>query len=128
MLDGILIPALRDIDYLAPCAPYPAIPSGVTVHEKSIYRYSVPTDDQPTLLISDYISDFNGNFIKPGYYELALSDDKEFLYIIESKDLIAVVPVFKLTENKAELKKYQDLYTDTLSENNALQSKVALLV
>ena len=32
-----------------------------------------------------------------------------------------------MDELQAELKKYQDLYADTLSENNALQSKVALL-
>ena len=44
MIDGIITPALRDIDYLAPSAPYPATPSGITVHQKTIYRYSVPTD------------------------------------------------------------------------------------
>ena len=108
MLDGILTLALRDIDYLAPSAPYPMNPSGITVHEKSIYRYSIPTDEQPTLSIIDYIPDYNGNFIKPGYYQLALSDDKEFLYLIESKELIAVIPVFKLAENEHELKKYRD--------------------
>lgn len=108
MLDGILTPILRDINYLAPAAPYPVNPSGITVHEKTIYRYSVPTDEQPTLSIVNYIPDYNGNFIKPGYYKLALSDDKEFLYLIESGELIAVIPVFKLAENEAELKKYRD--------------------
>ena len=106
MLDGLVTPALRDIDYLAPAAPYPVIPSGVTVHQSTLYRYAVPTDEQPTLAILDYIPDHNGNFIKPGHYQLALSDDREFLYLIESKDLIAVIPVFKLDENKSELKKY----------------------
>jgi hypothetical protein len=106
MLDGILTPALRDIDYLAPCAPYPRIPSGVTVHEKSEYRFSVPIEEQPTLAILDCIPDYNGNFIKPGYYKLALSDDKEFLYLIESGNLLATIPVFKLAENEFELKKY----------------------
>ena len=108
MIDGIITPAIRDIDYLAPCAPYPATPSGITIHEKPIYRYSIPTDEQPTLTIVDYIPDYNGNFIKPGHYQLALSDDKEFLYLIESRELIAVIPVFKLAENKDELKKYRD--------------------
>ena len=105
MIDGIVTPALRDIDYLAPAAPYPVIPSGITVHQDSIYRYSIPTDEQPTLLIADYIPDHNGNFIAPGYYQLALSDDREFLYLIESKDLRAVIPVFKLAENKYEMQK-----------------------
>ena len=105
MIDGIITPALRDIDYLAPAAPYPVVPSGLTVHQGTIYRYSIPTDEQPTLLIPDYIPDHNGNFINPGYYQLALSDDREFLYLIESKDLKAVIPVFKIAENKTELRK-----------------------
>ena len=108
MLEGIFTPVLRDIDYLAPGAPYPVNPSGITVHEKTIYRYAIPTDEQPVLTIKDPIPDFNGNFITPGHYQLALSDDREFLYIIESKDLRAVIPVFKLAENEAELKKYRD--------------------
>lgn len=108
MLDGILTPALRDIDYLAPTAPYPVTPSGITIHQDPIYRYAIPTDEQPVLSIVDYIPDHNGNFIKPGHYQLALSNDKEFLYLIESKNLLAVIPVFKLDENEAELKKYRD--------------------
>lgn len=108
MLDGILTPALRDIDYLAPSAPYPAIPSGTTIHQNAIYRFSVPTDEQPTLAIVNAIPDYNGNFIMPGYYQLALSDDREFLYLIESKNLIAVIPVFKLAENEDELRKFRD--------------------
>ena len=105
MIDGIITPALRDIDYLAPAAPYPVVPSGITVHQKPIYRYSIPTDEQPTLLIADYIPDHNGNFITPGYYQLALSDDRDFLYLIESKDLRAVIPVFKIAENEREVHK-----------------------
>ncbi len=106
MIDGIITPAIRDIDYLAPSAPYPATPSGLTVHQSTIYRYAIPTDEQPTLTITDYIPDYNGNFIKPGFYQLALSNDREFLYLIESKDLVAVIPVFKIAENEKELKKY----------------------
>lgn len=122
MLEGILVPALRDIDYLAPGAPYPVNPSGITVHEKSIYRYAIPTDEQPVLTIKDYIPDYNGNFISPGHYQLALSDDREFLYIIESKDLKAVIPVFKLADNEDELKKYRDKNKDlTKAEKKELE-------
>ena len=108
MIDGIITPAIRDIDYLAPSAPYPAVPSGLTVHQSTLYRYAIPTDEQPVLTIKDYIPDYNGNFIKPGHYELALSDDKEFLYLIESRELVAVIPVFKIAENKSELRKYYE--------------------
>ena len=122
MLDGILTPALRDINYLAPCAPYPMTPSGITIHENPIYRYSIPTDEQPVLIIKDYIPDYNGNFINPGHYQLALSDDKELLYLIESKNLLAVIPVFKLEENKNELKKYREKTKDlTKTERKELE-------
>ncbi len=124
MIDGILTPALRDIDYLAPCAPYPMTPAGITIHENSIYRYSIPTEEQPILTIKDYIPDYNGNFIKPGHYQLALSDDREFLYLIESRNLIATIPVFKLAENESELKKYRDKNRElTSSEKKELEKK-----
>lgn len=124
MIDGIITPAIRDIDYLTPSAPYPATPSGVMVGQQTIYRYAIPTDNQPTLTIIDHIPDYNGNFIKPGHYELALSDDKEFLYLIESKNLIAVIPVFKLAENESELKKYRDKNRElTKSERKKVEKK-----
>ena len=123
MIDGIITPALRDIDYLAPAAPYPVIPSGITVHEKSIYRYSIPTDEQPTLLIPDYIPDHNGNFINPGYYQLALSNDREFLYLIESKDLRAIIPVFKIAENEREVHKMYAAKKELSKEEKRARAK-----
>lgn len=123
MIDGIVTPMLRDIDYLAPAAPYPVVPSGITVHQKSIYRYSIPTDEQPTLLIPDYIPDHNGNFIVPGYYQLALSDDREFLYLIESKDLRAIIPVFKIAENEREVHKLYAAKNELTKEEKQERAK-----
>ena len=42
-------------------------------------------------------------------YELALSDNKEFLLLIESHKLVAVIPVFKLAQNQAEVERQQEL-------------------
>lgn len=123
MIDGIITPAIRDIDYLAPSAPYPAVPSGLTVHQSTLYRYAIPTDEQPVLTIKDYIPDYNGNFIKPGHYELALSDDKEFLYLIESRELVAVIPVFKIAENKSELRKYYEKNKNLSKDEKAERRK-----
>ena len=50
---------------------------------------------------------FTSLIISPGIYELALSDDKEFLLLIESHNLIAVIPVFKLAQNEAEVQRIQ---------------------
>lgn len=84
---------------------YPVYPSGVVEYQDAIVRYQHSNLQEPILKLVDYIYDYNGNYIAPGMYELALSDDKEFLLLIESHKLIAVIPVFKLAQNDAEVEK-----------------------
>ena len=75
------------------------------------------------MALVNYIPDYNGNFIKPGHYELALSGDKEFLYLIESKDLVAVIPVFKIAENKKELRRYYEKTKNLDKEDKKIIAK-----
>jgi hypothetical protein len=85
--------------------PDPIMPqetSGITVDSKTYVRYSLAESDYPTLVIVDPIYDGDGNVIKPGYYELALSDSQEFLLLIQSKEAVAVIPVFKVEEDALE--------------------------
>ena len=84
---------------------YPIYPSGLLENQSALARYQHSNLHEPILKIADYISDYNGNYIAPGMYELALSDDKEFLLLIQSHNLIAIIPVFKLAENEAEVEK-----------------------
>jgi len=84
---------------------YPVYPSGLIEYQDAIVRYQHSNLKEPVLKLADYIYDYNGNYIPPGMYELALSDDKEFLLLIESHKLIAVIPVFKLAENLAEVER-----------------------
>lgn len=84
---------------------YPVYPSGIVEYQQAIVRYQHSNLKEPILKLVDYIYDYNGNYIAPGMYELALSDDKEFLLLIESHKLIAVIPVFKLAENEAEVER-----------------------
>ena len=84
---------------------YPIYPSGLLENQSPIIRYQHSSLKEPILKIADYIYDYNGNYIAPGMYELALYDDKEFLLLIESHNLIAVIPVFKLAENQAEVER-----------------------
>ncbi len=100
--DYTVKPNLRNVEGTI---PYSFSQSGLFVGQDSIYRYAQPDTPEPVLTIKDYIPDYNGNFIAPGHYILALSDDKEFLLLIESHKLIAVIPVFKISENKEELEK-----------------------
>ncbi len=87
---------------------YPIMPqetSGVTLGSQAFYRYSLRESDYPTLTIVDPIYDNAGGIIPPGYYELALSDNKDFLILIQSKEAIAILPVFKLEKDANESKR-----------------------
>ncbi|MCM1265712.1 MAG: hypothetical protein NC200_05890 [Candidatus Gastranaerophilales bacterium] len=105
MIDNKLPPNMRVIDETL---LYPVYPSGQMENQDAIIRYRHSNLKEPILKLVDYIYDYNGNYIEPGMYELALSDDKEFLLLIESHKLIAVIPVFKLAQNEAEVQRIQE--------------------
>lgn len=88
--------------------PYPIEPqetSGTTFGSQAIYRYSLKESDYPILIIIDEIADASGDKIPSGHYELALSDERDFLIILQSKEPLAIVPVFRLEEDKDVYKK-----------------------
>lgn len=74
----------------------PQISAGVIDGSQAIYRYSLRESSYPTLSIVDEISDSQGNIIPPGHYELALSDERDFLILMQSKKPIAIIPVFRV--------------------------------
>lgn len=85
--------------------PYPIQPqetSGYFVGTQAIYRYSLKDSDYPTIIIPDPLYDNQGGIIKPGYYELALSDSRDFLILMESKNPRAIIPVIKIEEDATE--------------------------
>ena len=102
LIDHHLPPNMRVIDETL---LYPKYPSGLLENQKPIHRYQHSTKQEPVLRLNEYIYDYNGNCISPGMYTLALSDNKEYLLLIESHNLIAVIPVFKLAQNQAEVEK-----------------------
>ena len=116
-LDYAVKPNLKNIEETI---PYSVSQSGLFNGQKSIYRFAHPTTPEPVLTIIDFIPDYNGNFIKPGHYILALSNDREFLLLIEGRELIAVIPVFKIAENKDELEK---MYKRTQAEKSGEKYK-----
>ena len=74
----------------------PQISAGVIDGSQAIYRYSLRESSYPTLSLVDEISDSQGNIIPPGHYELALSDERDFLILMQSKKPIAIIPVFRV--------------------------------
>lgn len=102
---------------------YPLYPSGLTENQSPIVRYRHSNLKEPVLKLVDYIYDYNGNYIPPGMYELALTDDKEFLLLIEAHSLIAVIPVFKLSQNEAAVQRIQQKRAEELEAQQSKKPK-----
>ncbi len=74
----------------------PQITAGLIVGSQSFYKYSLRESSYPTLSLVDELTDGQGHVIPPGHYELALSDEHDFLILIQSKKAVAIIPVFKI--------------------------------
>ena len=75
---------------------FPMITSGLAEGMGAVYKYGLRESTYPTLSMPYELSDGMGNIVPAGHYELALSDDRQYLLIIESKQPRAIIPVFKV--------------------------------
>ena len=108
MLEGLFVEKVLMHENIRPYPIEPQETSGLSVGSEMYYRYSLRESDYPTLIIIDPIYDGEKNVIKPGHYELALSDEKDFLILIQSKKPIAIIPVFKIEEDESEKDRLND--------------------
>lgn len=134
MLEGVFAENVLTHPNVRPYPQQPQETSGYYVGTQAIYRYSLKDSDYPTLIITDPLFDNAGGVITSGYYELALSDMRDFLILIQSKNPVAVIPVIKIEEDateavrlnnkkvKKELKKEEKARKDT----NEKRSKVGM--
>ena len=134
MLEGVFAENVLTHPNVRPYPQEPQETSGYYVGSQAIYRYSLKDSDYPTLIITDPLFDNAGGVINSGYYELALSDMRDFLILIQSKNPVAVIPVIKIEEDateaarlnnkkvKKELKKEEKARKDT----NEKRSKVGM--
>lgn len=102
MLEGIFAENVLNHPNVRPYPQQPQETSGYYVGTQAIFRYSLKNSDYPTLIIPDPLFDNTGGMIKPGYYELALSDMRDFLILIQSKEPVAIIPVIKIEEDATE--------------------------
>ena len=102
MLEGVFAENVLKHPNVRPYPQQPQETSGYYVGTQAIFRYALKDSDYPTLIIADPIFDGAGGIITPGYYELALSDMRDFLILIQSKNPIAVIPVIKVEEDATE--------------------------
>ncbi|MBQ7450627.1 hypothetical protein IJS77_04350 [bacterium] len=91
--------------------------SGTKTEGNEIYKYAYPSSFYPILNLGYPIYDNLGNKLDPGHYEVALSFDKKFLLIIQSKQLIAKVPVINYDFDK-------DKYDENHEHYEALVEKL----
>ena len=96
MLDDFQLPKIRDFDDLF---PYPTYKTGIYDKDKAPYVYSLDKTENPNMTCP-YILRSGENSLDPGYYEVALSDDKRYLLLIQSRELKALVPAVKVVVQK----------------------------
>ena len=96
MIEGVYVDNIMMHSETSVYPTEPQITAGLIAGSQSFYNYSLRESTYPTLSIVDEISDAQGNTIPAGHYELALSDDRDFLILIQSRKAIAIIPVFKI--------------------------------
>jgi hypothetical protein len=101
LLEGTFVNDILMNDEIRPYPPAPQETSGVNLGSESIYRYALKESDYPTLTLDEPLYSASGDAIPPGHYELALSDTRDFLILVESKEARAVIPVFKVEDDGA---------------------------
>lgn len=86
----------------------PQITAGLITGTQSIYKYGLRESSYPTLSLVDELKDSQGNIIPPGHYELALSDERDFFILTQSKQALAIIPVFKVEVEMSEYSQIHD--------------------
>lgn len=102
MLEGMYVEKVLTHPNIRPYPIEPQETSGYFVGSQAIYKYSLKDSDYPTLIIPEPLYDNDGGIITPGYYELALTDSREFLILMQSKNPRAIIPVIKIEEDASE--------------------------
>lgn len=108
MLEGIYVDKIMMHSETRVYPQEPQITAGLIVGDQAFYRYSLRESTYPTLSLVDEITDGKGNVIPPGHYELALSDERDFLILIQSKKAIAIIPVFKVEIDMSRYEQVRD--------------------
>lgn len=87
-----------------------AYPSGLNFKDEGFVKFGPPSIDDPILFIIDPIFDKDYNYIPPGPYQLTLDPGREFMYLVQTGKVLAIIPVFKVEIDKEkDAKKRKDL-------------------
>lgn len=114
---------MKSVDRLLPARGPNTYQAGINDRDKAYVKYGPKSSDQPTLIIPDAIYDNDGNGILPGYYELMLSVDRQNLLLTQRQVIIAIIPVFKLEEDKSQEEVKQPMDWISQKKYNHAQKK-----
>ncbi len=120
MFEGIFVEKVLTHPNIRPYPQEPQETSDYFIGSQSIFKYALKDSDYPTIIIPDPLYDNEGGIISPGYYELALTDNREFLILMQSKTPKAVIPVIKIEEDATE---YRRLNNKTVKKQQKKEAK-----
>lgn len=132
MLEGVYAEGILNFKQTRPYPQQPQETSGITLGAQGFYRYALPETECPVLIIIEDIFDSEGNKIPHGHYSLALSYDYDFLVLIQSEKPVAIIPTFKVEEDKSvhypskKLKKIRKKQAKEREKTNAKRLKSGL--
>lgn len=120
MLEGIFVEKVLTHPNIRPYPQEPQEVSNYFLGSQAIFKYALKDSDYPTIIIPDPLYDNDGGVIVPGYYELALTDSRDFLILMQSKTPRAVIPVIKIEEDAGE---YDRLNNKTVKKELKKEAK-----
>lgn len=126
LFDAMIIAKLPDVDDIL---PYPKVPAGVYEYDKAIYHFAYDKSKNP-IMLNPFLIHSGEDVLEDGYYEVALSLDKEFLFLIQGGELKAKVPVIKVEEDKKikeELEKQKTEQQEALEKTKKKNRKTKKL-
>lgn len=113
----------KTVDKLLPPRGPNVYNAGIKDADKGIIRYASPSNTNPNLIIVDPISDDDGNYIMPGYYSLVLSYDRQNLILSQRNGIVAIIPVFKIEEDRKQEETPPPMDNKSLKKYNKEQKK-----
>ena len=118
MFDDFKIPKIREFEDLT---TFPAYETGIYERDKALYRLKLDKTKNPNMICPYELKD-GEETLSPGYYEVALSDDKRYFLLIQSRELKALVPAIKVIQQKRS-NAYEKRVSEIEEERKKLQKK-----
>ena len=124
MLEGVYVDNIMMHSETRVYPSEPQITAGLIVGTEAIYRYGLRESSYPTLSLIDELTDGKGNVIPAGHYELALSDERDFLILTQSKRPLAIIPVFKVDIDMSQYSQVRDKKSLKKQKKKRLQKQI----